>query len=323
MSKAEQSARSIAISEAAQWFSRLNDKDLSDQEKAQWQTWLQSSEHNQFAWQQMQAINQQCADLPGKIAAPTLTNSQFSRRKLLQSLLSISVLSPLAWLAYRYHHSPQYHAQYMTAVGEIRHLILEDGSELTLNTSTAVDVHFDPKERRIELHSGELHLATSKQYQGAAPLTVVTPHGQVQALGTRFSVRTFADRTLVQVAEDQVKVSIADVSKTQLLSVGEQLFFDQNKISKPSPFLFREQSWIGGSLVVVNMPLGELINELSRYRKGVLSCAPEVEHIKVSGAYPLVDTDRSLAVLAQSFPVKVQKFSSYWVRVMSLSEQSH
>lgn len=311
----------LAVSEAAQWYTRLSDPEASEAEKVQWKHWLDASTHNQFAWQQMQAINQQCQAVPGQIAAPTLSKSQVSRRKILQTLASVAIVSPLAWLAYRYQNTPRYHAQYITAVGQIRQWKLQDGSTLLLNTDSAADVTFNDNARRIDLHGGEIFVATSKQFKGSTPLYVATPHGRIEALGTKFSVRHFADRTLVQVVEDKVKVSVAATGKEHILASGQQLYFDQHQISAPSTFSPTQHSWTDRSLVVVNMPLGELVSELSRYRRGVLSCAPDIADIKVSGAYPLGDTDRSLAVLARSFPVRIEQFSPYWVRVLPASRQ--
>jgi transmembrane sensor len=55
-------------------------------------------------------------------------------------------------------------------------------------------------------------------------------------------------------------------------------------------------------LVADAMPMAEVCAQLSRYRPGLLQCAPEAVSIKVSGAYPLADTDRALAMLAKPMP---------------------
>jgi transmembrane sensor len=63
------------------------------------------------------------------------------------------------------------------------------------------------------------------------------------------------------------------------------------------------------------MPLGELVQELARYRPGYLGCAPEVAQLQVSGAFALDDTDQALAALAASFAVQVRYRTRYWVQV--------
>ena len=69
-------------------------------------------------------------------------------------------------------------------------------------------------------------------------------------------------------------------------------------------------------LVADAMPMAEVCAQLSRYRPGLLQCAPEAVSIKVSGAYPLADTDRALAMLAETYAVTVhRRWQGYWVTV--------
>ncbi|WP_440862721.1 FecR domain-containing protein [Symbiopectobacterium purcellii] len=53
-------------------------------------------------------------------------------------------------LPYRY-----WLADQRTAIGEIRRLTLDDGSVLTLNTDSAVNLRFDTRQRTVELVQGE------------------------------------------------------------------------------------------------------------------------------------------------------------------------
>jgi transmembrane sensor len=60
-------------------------------------------------------------------------------------------------------------------------------------------------------------------------------------------------------------------------------------------------------LVVNDMPLPDFLAELSRYRTGLLRCAPNAAGLRVSGAYPLADTDRVLNTLTRALPVQLQR----------------
>jgi transmembrane sensor len=64
------------------------------------------------------------------------------------------------------------------------------------------------------------------------------------------------------------------------------------------------------------MPLGDFVTELARYRSGHVACDPAVAGLRVSGTYPLADTDRVLAILGKSLPVAVEYRTCYWVRVV-------
>ena len=63
------------------------------------------------------------------------------------------------------------------------------------------------------------------------------------------------------------------------------------------------------------MRLGHFIAELSRYRPGLLRCASEVAELRISGVYPLADSDAVLDALTQSLPVSINRRSRYWVTV--------
>ena len=74
-------------------------------------------------------------------------------------------------------------------------------------------------------------------------------------------------------------------------------------------------AWQQGSIIAINRPLGELLAELSRYRPGVVRCDPAIAQLKVSGAFPIDDTDRALAALESGFSLRIERYTRYWVRV--------
>ncbi|MGA9704425.1 MAG: iron dicitrate transport regulator FecR, partial [Pseudomonas sp.] len=51
------------------------------------------------------------------------------------------------------------------------------------------------------------------------------------------------------------------------------------------------------------------------YRRGVLRCHDSVAGLRVSGAFPLGDTDASLRLLQDTLPVKISSLSGYWVTI--------
>ena len=73
--------------------------------------------------------------------------------------------------------------------------------------------------------------------------------------------------------------------------------------------------WEHGTLLAKDMPLGEVIAELARYRPGVLRCDPAVAGMPVSGALSLTDTDAALDLLARSLPLRIERRTRYWVSV--------
>ena len=76
-------------------------------------------------------------------------------------------------------------------------------------------------------------------------------------------------------------------------------------------------AWADGMLVAAHMRLEDFLGELGRYRRGQLHCDPQVANLLLSGSYPLDDSERILDLLEISLPVKVRRFTRYWVTVQA------
>ncbi|MCB7479630.1 hypothetical protein LG345_15375, partial [Lactiplantibacillus plantarum] len=62
-----------------------------------------------------------------------------------------------------------------------------------------------------------------------------------------------------------------------------------------------------------NMRLDDFIAELGRHRSGRIACDPSVAALRISGSYPLGDSDRILAAVERALPVRVERYTRYWV----------
>ncbi|MNE87408.1 fec operon regulator FecR [compost metagenome] len=63
------------------------------------------------------------------------------------------------------------------------------------------------------------------------------------------------------------------------------------------------------------MPLGEVLDELSRYHHGYVSVSPRVAQLKVFGNLPLLDFDSALALLSDSLPIRIERRLPWWTTV--------
>lgn len=68
-------------------------------------------------------------------------------------------------------------------------------------------------------------------------------------------------------------------------------------------------------LVASQMRLADFLAELGRYRHGQLGCSEQVADLRISGSYPLDDSERILQMLEVALPVRVRRFTRYWVTV--------
>jgi transmembrane sensor len=303
-----------AIRAAAHWYARLTAAPADAEVTSAWQHWLAAAPHHQLAWQHVEAVSRQMARLPGELASSTFSGAGQSRRHVLGMLLLTASAGGVGMLGWRSDARHRLSADYRTAVGERRSFTLTDGSQLILNTASAVDQQFDKHQRLLVLRSGEIAVHTASDPAGR-PFLVDTTDGRVRALGTRFTLHCDSRGSEVAVQEKAVELSVPGIATPVRVEAGQRARFDPAGIQSPQRSDASVGAWQQGSLIAVNQPLGDLLRELGRYRSGWLNCDPQVASLKVSGAFPIDDTDRALQSLVNSFPLRVLRRTAYWVTV--------
>lgn len=305
-----------AVRAAARWYAVLQSPSVSEQDKRAWRDWLEQTPSHYQAWREVEQIQAGLAQLPGDISLATLRGAACSRRDLLRRLGIIAVIAPVGVGTWHLAPWQEWRAQYATATGEQREVTLADGGTLVLNTATSVDIDFSADSRLIRLYRGEILVQTAPDRDAPTrPFMVETSHGRVQALGTRFMVRMDHDQTTVTVLEKAVRIHPAARDEQRDIGQNQQLGFSARTFHPMNPADASAGSWLHGSLVVVDMPLRQLLAELSRYRRGLLSCSDDIANLKISGAFPLNNTDRALTAIVRAFPVRETRLTRFLVRL--------
>ncbi|WP_060513378.1 FecR domain-containing protein [Pseudomonas sp. NBRC 111124] len=300
---------------AATWYVQLNDGTADVARTHAWRQWLEASPAHTAAWARVEKLQQQWALMPAQAALNGLGAAQAQRRDVLKVLGLLLTLGGGSWLAVDQVPGRALLAQQRTATGERRSLQLEDGSQLELNVDTALDVRLDQKLRTIRLYSGEMLLkATHDPRQ--RPFIVHTDDGSIHAREAEFSVRKLPRQTRVGVLQAAVEVRPQHHLERLLpLHAGQQASFDGDHISPTERLPADSTAWQHGMLSVNDWRLADFIEELGRYRPGVLRCAASIRSLSISGAFRIDDTDIALANLDQTLPVRVRYLSRYWVSV--------
>lgn len=315
--------------QAVHWLLTLQSDDAGNAQRARdqhrLQAWLAKDAEHVRAWQRIADVDMQLRGLDTHVAMHTLANPRHARRRAVQLtlLLTGGVAGAMggllaldrsgAWMAWT--------ADLSTRTGEQRDTVLPDGTRVTLNTASAVDVRFSGTERLLVLRAGEILVETATDPLAATrgatrPFRVATAEGTARALGTRFTVRQREGRSDVAVLQGAVELSPGDVPQaTVRLNAGMQGYFTRSLGVEEGSLRDADQAWHKGMLVADDMRLGDFLNALSRYRPGLLRCDPDVAELRVSGSYPLADTDRILAALRLSLPVEVHTRTRWWVTV--------
>lgn len=297
---------------------RLSEKDLSDSERAEWERWKISSPERDRAWARAQLLQSKLGGLPPSLAMSALDRpSSPQRRAALGKLALLLAAIPVGWGSWKLAHSQQWAADYRTEVGERRELTLADGSRITLNTDTAIDVLFDHQQRLIHLREGEILVQTAVDTAALPrPFLVSTRQGRMQAMGTRFTVRELSPRTHLAVLEGAVKVMLAESAQTAplIVNTGQRTDFSAQTFGTLSATDRNVSAWTQGMLMADKMRLVDFIAELARYRRGFVRCAPAIADLRISGAFPINDTQRTLSMLVQTYPIHAtDHFNGYWV----------
>ena len=326
MSTVAESAAPAAIAEevqqqAAEWLTVLMSDEASEAQHAAWQRWRRADPEHERAWQHIDAVSRRFNGLHRSAAAQALAGTQQQavngKRRQLLAWLGVAAGGGLlaaqtgAWDGVR-----ALRADYRTATGERREVVLDDGSMLSLNTGSAVNVRFDDKRRLIELLAGEILVSSGHGAGSAAPLVVATREGLVRALGTRFVVRQQDGISTVEVLESAVEIRPRDSAGAPLLlAAGRGVAFSRHAPDAPHAIDAYADAWSRGQLIVDDVTLGDFLADLARYRPGVIDCAPAVAQLRLSGVFPLADTQRILNMLPNSLPVQVRSRTRYWVTV--------
>lgn len=316
-SAAELPNQAQLVDEAVKWLVLMNSGHFNDVDAKRCAQWRSQSTEHQRIWESVEKLNQQLGSIPSEVGMPVLNRrrTQQNRRTLLKAVGAAVVVPGTVWVGYRAVPWQTLGAEYKTGAGERRDLTLADGSQLNINTSSAVDVAFNSVQRVILQRAGEIlvQTATDNKPGGSRPFIVKTEQGSMQALGTRFIVRTHPQSTTLTVLEGAVRIRPARTQETRIVKADEQMEFSDKAFGRNMPMSPGAGQWVRGVLYAQEMRLADFIAELARYRPGILRCEPSVANIPVSGAFQLKDTDRILEALEKTLPVSVHTRTRYWV----------
>jgi len=301
------------IQQAANWLTRLHDEDVSDAERQAFRAWCDADPRHAVAVERMRGLWGSLDTLPAKPARRALNRAFAPQRRRGAQAVGLLGVVLCAWLGLQ--HLPVWMADQRTGVGERRQIALDDGSQLQLNSNSAVDVKFDGHQRVIELLQGELWVDVAKDAQ--RPFVVRTDQGTATALGTRYLVKRAADgTTVVTVIESTVAVQ-GDSRDSVKVMAGQRSVLDHGH-AQPAQATGNADAdaWTRGLLKVNDQPLGDVLQTLASYRHGMLRFDPEaLRNLRVSGVFKLDDTTAALAALADNLPIQVEYFTDLLVVV--------
>ena len=213
---------------------------------------------------------------------------------------------------------------YETAVGERSTVALPDGSTITLNTNSRMEVDYTSAAREVRLLKGQGFFEVAKDV--SRPFIVTAGDKRVVALGTAFDVR-FDKSDVVEVTLVEGLVDVADVGALDetaglsstpnadtgkvRLNPGERLIVKADvapAVEKTDTV--EETSWRTGKLIFRDRPLSSVIEEMNRYsgQKLVLDSSDvRLAEMRVSGSFNAGRSTTFVDALEAMHPLKATR----------------
>lgn len=304
-----------AVDEAIEWMACMRSGEvLADEQKA-FDAWF-ANPSNAQAWEKVQGhldatfsplVRGADSQVRRVLQAPDLQRRRLLRGALVFGGVGIGV----ALVGRQSTLLSTVGADFRTATAQRANFNLADGSTLLLDARSAVDINFTKSERNLMLHAGKLVIEASDDPR---PLVVQTPYGFARGTATRFMVSLQDGSAHVWGMRSNLCVARPN-GFCSVLQSGAGARLDSKGITPLAANRKGESSWESGKLSVDDWSLGDVIEALQPYRRGVLRISPAAARLRVSGLFPLDSSDRALAALEQILPVRRKEYLGFWTQI--------
>lgn len=319
--------------QAALWCLDLAEGELSHHEQADFDDWIADPD-NARAFQDAARVwnaADASSDMPELIQMRTAAlegyrraNQRRWRRRparwiWISSIAAMLVLALATTLLLR---DPM--QVYRTGISERRIAVLEDGSRISLDADTEIDVRLHRDRRELTLVRGRAKFDVAKD--PLRPFSVTAGGKIVVATGTSFSVELLNRQVHVLLYEGHVAVlddengetrpqrmgpKARSVSADQALTPGRELVVmrdspDAATVTAADPV--RSLSWESGQLSFDDEPLQAAAERMNRYSREKLTVGdPMTARIRVNGVFTAGDTDAFIEGVTALNPVRAER----------------
>jgi transmembrane sensor len=213
--------------------------------------------------------------------------------------------------------------EFRTALGEQRSVLLADGSRVTLNTASTIEVNLHNGRREVRLVQGEALFEVA--HDAARPFVVRAGNALLKDVGTQFNVDMRSNGTTVTVVEGQVAVDSAATSESAAARAGhgagdtvEALILRANDRVVVTPTgvgalqrgvnVAASVAWTQRQLMFEHRPLSEVAEEFNRYNKDRIDIDnAELKRQEVTGVFEAKDPASFVAFLSSIPGVEIRE----------------
>lgn len=313
---------------AAQWLA-CEDLDQSPQ-REQFAAWLDESQDNRDAWSQahhMWAIFDDADDSDliaamaraARRAGPEPVAKPWWPRLIAASIAVAAVSATLlvgsqqGWFVraagpVQVAEAPSLisagRPDYVTGKGQKSIVDLPDGTHVTLDADSALDVAFAAGRRDVRLLGGRAFFDVA--HDQAHPFAVQAGGRVVTALGTQFDVRVTPDAMQVVLAEGSVSVTAKGAPAVRL-KPGQAFTAKAGAAGAVSSADVDDAlAWKQGVVEFRDQPLSEAVAQLNRYtRARIIIRDPKVAALRITGVFKTGDVRRFGRSVSEVLPVRM------------------
>ena len=299
------------------WMVRLQSGEVSAAEQQAFDAWQAADPRHASAFERLAgglAIARR-SPWQGRPSGPMLQalEAPSSRRSFMRNSLALGGLALSVGLLARAGLLPwSLPGDLQTGTAQRRDWQLADGSRLQLNARSRVATAFSTQRRDLRLYQGELVLELAADPTRTFHLS--SQQGLVSASSGRLLLRQQGDSTRLITLSGAARLTPAN-GVQQIIEPRRSVLFDQTSILQQAPMSRRDTAWLDGWIEARNEPLAQIIETVRAYRRGIVRLDASLANLAVSGLYPLDNSDQTLEMLQQQLPIRVTRYSPYWIEI--------
>ncbi len=288
------------LDEAADWLLRLEAAPEDETIRAALRAWIDADPSHAEAFRQVERM----WHVSGSLSARRVRAGMRPPRRRTAFVAAAAALAACLVLAFYPTLSLQIRADHATATGEVRDVVLADGSTVILGAGSAIAVSYDDGRRRVELLKGQAFFDVAAM--PTRPFSVDAAGVRATVTGTRFAVHVGEDDVDVTLAEGAVEVTrIGAADAPVRLQPGDraQVARAGGAVETAGVAAAEIAAWRSGRLIVRGESLADVAETLGRYIPGLVVIGDAVlGRAQITGNFDLTHPVEALdaAVRAQN-----------------------
>jgi transmembrane sensor len=314
--------------EALRWLALMERGPLRPQEQHSFAAWVAADVRHQGAMIRAQAASlrlDRLSALAGghSVLEPfpqqqSLLQKNTTRRRIIAAAASAAVLMGIgAWLGRGLIQEMGGGTRYASGVGELKKVVLADGSVITMNTQTELRVRYTDERRDIRLVRGEAMFTVT--HDAKRPFAVRVDEWTAVAVGTAFAVHrldelahSYGPTSDVTVTEGVVQLLPVDRSVAKAgprLTANQKAFIGADgkvEVGQVSDSQIVQQlAWRTQLVVFTGEPLRQAVAEMNRYsERRIVVGDPELGERHIVGVFSTADTQTFVSAMTATLGVE-------------------